>query len=144
MVVFLFRRLTSRVDFEKGLTVTDNTPNQIPQKLGILMIIIDDLPHEAIWRMWSELQLDTATTAETSSYSPSSSRRSHPNVSFFVHAKCRDEVKSNWVRERLVKGFQLQPGWGSVTLTEVMIRLLHEVSKHLNVYLFLVIKRLQL
>lgn len=48
-------------------------------------------------------------------------------VRFLIHAKFPDRVKSGWVRDRLVS-FHLKPGWGSLELTEVMIRMLDEVS----------------
>lgn len=48
-------------------------------------------------------------------------------VRFLIHAKFPDRVKSCWVRDRLVS-FHLKPGWGSLELTEVMIRMLDEVS----------------
>lgn len=48
-------------------------------------------------------------------------------IRFWIHAKYPDRV-SPWVRERLVKTFQLLPEWGSLDLTDVMFRLLKEAS----------------
>lgn len=47
-------------------------------------------------------------------------------VRFLIHAKRPEKIHSPWVRERLVS-FQLRPGWGSLELTEVMVRMLSEV-----------------
>ena len=48
-------------------------------------------------------------------------------VRFFIHAKYPDRVRSKWVRDRLVP-FNIRAGWGTVELTEIMIKLLDEVS----------------
>lgn len=183
----------------------DETPS-----LVVLLIIMDDLPHETIWRIWSEqydinsneaectansqvpddgvvnqdqalhghvstksndtkqdeckslglsdgkvevtaidvtvdITLDSTDVAVSSdeglSQPPSLTAptgrtpqemttetitvRSLP-VRFLIHAKYPEKVQSPWVRERLVS-FQLRPGWGSVELTEVMVRMLSEV-----------------
>jgi hypothetical protein len=49
-------------------------------------------------------------------------------VRFWFHAKNPSNVRSPWVRERLVTSFQLRPEWGSIDLTKVMAHMLHEVS----------------
>lgn len=52
-------------------------------------------------------------------------------VRFLIHAKFPDRVKSGWVRDRLVS-FHLKPGWGSLELTEVMVRMLDEVNEWMD------------
>ena len=149
----------------------------------MLLIIIDDLPHETLWRLWAE-QYDMDSTngtvsanaerdgdfkqtsnsreplaadvipeqpspyvsaladaipnpGNTSANTPSLSQKvsdtsdlkaSISPVRFLIHAKFPDRVRSGWVRDRLVS-FHLKPGWGSLELTEVMIRMLDEASK---------------
>ena len=88
-------------------TPTATEPSTPFGGLGILIIIVDALPHEALWRLWLEQY-----TAKNASADP-------PPVRIWVHAKFPDRVRSRWVRERLVQTFQLRPGWGSVELTEV-------------------------
>ena len=78
--------------------------------IGILVIIVDDFPHEALWKLW--LQDGFLKSIR---------------VAVWIHAKYPEKVKSNWVRERLVKTFHLQPAWGSLQITEVMMRMLDEV-----------------
>jgi hypothetical protein len=85
--------------------------------LGVLFIIIDDLPHEALWRVWLE-QLDNVEEC----------------VKIIIHAKFPNKIKSAWVRERLAKSFHLKPNWGSVVLTEVMVKLLEEVKCSIQYY----------
>ena len=147
----------------------------------MLLIIIDDLPHETLWRLWAEqYDTDSAEIGESSNSSnvdsnanlkrssnsiesevtseqpsngvsaditpipsstpliPSSLTEEIPDASavkasfspvkFLIHAKYPDRVKSGWVRDRLVS-FHLKPGWGSLELTEVMIKMLGEVTK---------------
>ena len=78
-------------------------------ELGLLFIIIDKLPYEALWRLW----LEQAGALQ-------------PKVRIWIHAKFPDRVSSLWVRERLCRTFQLKPEWGSLELTDVMVRLLKE------------------
>lgn len=86
--------------------------------LGILLIIIDELPHEAIWRVWLECGYHSYELL----------KKGIPSVKFWIHAKFPERVRSSWVRKRLVKDFHLKPSWGSVELTEVMIRMLIEAT----------------
>lgn len=79
-------------------------------KIALLFIIIDDLIHEAIWRLWIE----------------ASSPALRDKVCIFIHAKFPDRVRSPWVTRHLVR-FNIKATWGSVELTKVMINLLHEV-----------------
>jgi hypothetical protein len=87
--------------------------------LGILLIIIDDLPHEPVWRILVEQY-------ERSNIKDNENNIIKKDIRFWIHAKYPDRV-SPWVRERLVKTFQLRPEWGSLDLTDVMFRLLKEV-----------------
>ena len=143
-------------------------------KVTVLMIIIDELPLEAVWRAWAEgglLATSTSTSTSTSTTDISAQIQdegavqiqnnnnfndninknnnstnnnndmysNNPNntsgytstntveIQFLIHAKHPERVRSEWVKQRLVTGFQCRPSWGSVALTEVMIRLLHEV-----------------
>ena len=79
--------------------------------LGILLLIIDDLPLEAFWRVWLEAYNESATRGE---------------VRLWVHAKHPERVRSQWVRDRFVKTFQLRPEWGSVEITSCMFKMLKE------------------
>ena len=88
----------------------NNDLNQGECVLGLLFIIIDKLPFESIWRMWLE--------------ECSESRKGR--VRIWIHAKFPQRVTSPWVRQHLVKTFQLKPEWGSLELTDVMVRILKE------------------
>jgi hypothetical protein len=150
----------------------------------VLLIIIDDLPHEMLWRLWAEQydvecakrdansviskvegdadlkqsinstelavgdetsqQQSHCVSAETISNTDSTQplleeitsksdlkEDSSTRVRFLIHAKQPDRVKSAWVRERLVS-FHLRPNWGSLELTEVMVRMLDEVNAYFS------------
>lgn len=75
--------------------------------VGVLIIIIDRLPNEKLWRRW----LDD----------------SDGRAKVWIHAKDPNKVRSSWVQERLVKSFQLRPSWGSLDLTKTMLCMLLEV-----------------
>jgi hypothetical protein len=81
------------------------------QSLGLLFIIIDDLPHELIWRAW--LMTSTSSTS----------------IKIFIHAKFPEKIRSPWVKSHLVN-FHYFPEWGSVEITKVMVHLLREVDTY--------------
>jgi hypothetical protein len=85
------------------------------ETLALLFIIIDDLPHELIWRIWLH---------QTKS-------REKKTIRIFIHAKYPDRIRSRWVRSHLVR-FHYSPEWGSIEITKVMIELLREVSHALG------------
>ena len=110
---------------------TVTTPEQIPfGGLGILIIIVDSLPHETLWRLWldhythhhSPPTVPSQTTASSSS--PAIHQDQPSTVQIWIHAKHPERITSPWIQQRLVTGFQLRPSWGSVELTEVMIHML--------------------
>ena len=90
--------------------VLDTTPNGVT----LMFMIIDALPFEAIWRIWLE----------------SSKKGLDKFVRIIIHAKYPDRVRSAWVRRHLCRSFQLKPEWGSVELTDTMVRLLNEAVNH--------------
>jgi hypothetical protein len=87
---------------------TDSIVIPALDSLALLFIIIDDLPHELIWRLWLHQTLSKTT------------------VRIFIHAKYPDRIHSPWVRSHLVN-FHYFPEWGSIEITKVMIDLLREV-----------------
>jgi hypothetical protein len=89
---------------------SERLPTDTGIHIGILMIIIDDLPHEAIWRYWSN----------------EVARSSSCRISYWIHAKYPDRVRSAWVRDRLVKTFHFKPEWGSLEIAKVMGKVLEE------------------
>ena len=75
------------------------TTTQNCNKLAILFLIIDDFPHEAIWRTWlHKTQSMNNTNDDDSSLSSLS-----PRVKIYFHAKYPDKVTSPWVRQHLLK-----------------------------------------
>lgn len=87
----------------------EETENNEFQQLGLLFIIIDDLPHELIWRVWLN------------------SIEDENRVKVFIHAKNPDKVQSQWVKSHLVD-FCFRPQWGSVEITKAMIELMRKVN----------------
>ena len=86
--------------------------------LGLLFIIIDDLPHELLWRVWFNLL------------------ENEQRVKIFIHAKYPEKVLSPWVRSHLVD-FHFIPSWGSIEITKVMISLLRKVKAN-KILLYLI------
>jgi len=90
--------------------------------LGLLFIIIDDFPHESIWRAW----LSNCNNSDSNSNNEKNSESC--KVKILIHAKHPEKVTSPWVRDKLVRSFQYKPVWGSIDITRVMIGLMQEVS----------------
>lgn len=86
------------------------------KKIGLLFIIIDDLPHELIWRLWLNLNNNNTNNNENNN-----------KFEIFIHAKYPEKIQSKWVKKYLVD-FCLLPEWGSVEITKVMIKLLRKVN----------------
>lgn len=96
-----------------------------PKHLALLVICIEDLPYEHIWREW----LDTFHSEQDDHY-----------VSILCHAKFPQQVKSEWLKQRLLvfppksgrgnsyldpEYLTRTPSWGSVEITRAMLDLLH-------------------
>jgi hypothetical protein len=111
-------------------TVPHYRPPQSPppchRHVCLLLIIIDDLPFEDIWKAWAT----AATNPEVI-------------VSVVIHAKFPDKAaqSSDWVKQRLLvepprlgRGREYappvyrsrRPEWGSIEITRAMLDLLHE------------------
>lgn len=76
----------------------------------LMFIIIDDFPHELIWRTWLDIEDDLLRN----------------KCSIYFHAKFPERVQSSWVKSRLVN-FNFRPTWGSVEITKVMVKMLEYV-----------------
>ena len=95
--------------------------------VGILIMIIDDFPHEKIWRKWLDTTNNSNISTSISNINSINSINSNDSIKILIHAKNPENVTSKWVKERLVKTFQYKPQWGSSDLTRVMIGLMKEV-----------------
>jgi len=67
--------------------------NDCSNAISLLFIIIDDFPNEYIWRLWLE---------ECNAPFSIDSRPSSQKVTIHIHAKYPQNVKSKWVKDRLV------------------------------------------
>lgn len=109
---------------------------EVPAKgIGLLFIIIDDLPHEAIWRLW----IEEGSKKLRDQWAQDHPDCTVPHVRVWVHAKHPERVRSSWVQERLVKTFHLSPAWGSIEITSVMLKMLTEavsVDKRVSKFIF--------
>jgi Core-2/I-Branching enzyme len=79
--------------------------------LAVMLVIIDALPHEALWREWMQSCSDD-----------SFADRDRVEVRFWIHAKYPSQVQSEWVKERLLPNSH-RPKWGSIEITLAMIDL---------------------
>jgi hypothetical protein len=57
-------------------------------------VIVDELPHEDIWRHWIEEDKEVVEM-ENDSYSTT---KCNYKAKLFLHAKHPDRIKSSWVR----------------------------------------------
>eukprot|EP01031_Cornospumella_fuschlensis_P036006 gene36006-43667_t len=81
------------------------------QTLGLLFIIVEEMPNELLWRIWINQYVKEHDTGLQ-------------DMPIWIHAKHPDRINSPWVRERLVQSFHLRPEWGSIELSQVMVLLL--------------------
>lgn len=102
-------------------TTTIATTTKSCNKLAVLFLIIDDFPHEAIWRTW----LNKTNSYDADNSTSSSSLSSSTRVKIYIHAKYPEKVTSPWVRQHLLK-HSFKPNWGSVEITKAMISLLRQ------------------
>lgn len=123
-------------NFDNTSTVTGDC------SIAVLLIIVDDVPFENIWRLWVEQHERQQQRSISSVHGCSTDNStipipittSTPSVQFFIHAKNPERIKSVWIKKHLVKSFHLRPAWGSLELTEVMMLMLQEVSSADVVY----------
>jgi len=102
---------------------TEEEKRSRPKHLALLLICIDELPYEHIWKEWCE------TLNSSSGYF----------ISLICHAKFPDKVKSEWLRKRLLvfppksgrgnsyldpEFLSRTPEWGSIEITRAMLDLL--------------------
>ena len=71
------------------------------KRLGILLMVIDDVPHRDVWQHWADSRL----------------------VRIFVHAKHPERITCAWTKRRLVRT-SYAPEWASLDLVHVMMALL--------------------
>jgi hypothetical protein len=117
----------------KGLP-TPPTPQAKQRKakhLALLVISIDDLPYEHIWKAWSQT-LNNSNNKEEE-------EEDDYYISLVCHAKYPKQVKSPWLRQRLLvhppkvgrgnsfldpEYLTRTPNWGSIEITRAMVDLL--------------------
>ena len=102
---------------------TEEEKKERPKHLALLLLCIDELPYEHIWKEW-------CNTLNSSS---------ECHISLVCHAKYPQQVKSEWLRQRLLvyppkpgrgnsyldpEYLSRVPNWGSVELTRAMLDLL--------------------
>ena len=93
------------------------------KSISLMIIIIDELPTEYIWRDWLNYM----------------NYRYKSRVNIFIHAKFPNRVTSSWVRDRLIRS-NLKPDWGTVELSIVMMMLLRNAvhsPNNTDFYMFL-------
>lgn len=79
--------------------------------VGICIVIVDSLPHEAIWAEWAN-EVNEGSSGEY-------------KAKIAIHAKHPDRIKSEWVRERLVP-LTYQPDWNSPEVIRAMLTVMNE------------------
>ena len=80
-------------------------------KVGSLLLVVEDIPHEEVWREWIE-------QSESSKY----------GVRVYIHAKFPERLRSPWMKERLIRDskgdiINFKPNWGQIEVTRALLRL---------------------
>ena len=110
----------------------NTAPPPRPKHIAVLVMTIDDLPYEHIWKAW-------CNSSSSSSSSSTQSSCSYYYVSLLCHAKYPQAVTSTWLQRRLLVEPAMigrgnhswadpvfhthQPEWGSVQITMAMMDL---------------------
>lgn len=88
--------------------VVERGTKRAPKRsLAVLILCVDGVPHEAIWRKWA---LDVEEHASV-------------RVEFFIHVHHRQRIDSEWVSSRLVND-HFDTKWGSVDIVRAELALL--------------------
>ena len=101
-----------RNEYCVGLSVS--RPEDLSKKrIAILVVIVESLPHEDIWRSWMSQGDDSKCEYQ---------------AELFIHAKHPEKLRSAWARERLIRS-SLKPEWNSPEVVRAMLALLSESLK---------------
>ena len=111
-------------------------------KLALMFIIIDELPHEAVWRRWLQHGQDEVETRAAEAAATAHRRRLASGSSgsangddsctdgagcvgcrVLIHAKHPERVRSQWVRRHLLP-VSFRPEWGSIELVRAALALM--------------------
>lgn len=82
--------------------------------IAICCVIVDDLPHEEIWKAWL-----------------AQSNEKH-SARLFVHAKEPQKVRSSWVKQHLID-VTFNPAWNSVEVIQAMLSTLDQALRYSDV-----------
>lgn len=106
--------------------------------IAILILIIDELPFESIWKSWMNDNKRSDEVDDNGEEEPSSDY----SVSVLIHAKYPERVRSEWVRQRLIlddkhyskddgskQPLSFCPEWGSIEITRAMIELVQQALR---------------
>lgn len=119
------RRHKYRIPRGHPLPPTEQEKKQKPKHIALLVICIEDLPYEQIWREWC----NTLSDEGDDEY----------HISVLCHAKFPQKVESEWLKQRLLvlppklgrgnsyldpEFLTRTPNWGSVQITRAMLDLL--------------------
>ncbi|KAL3911472.1 MAG: hypothetical protein SGARI_001632 [Bacillariaceae sp.] len=107
--------------------------NKRPKHIALLAITIDDMPYEHLWKGWCDTLTKTIAKDQDDYF-----------ISIVCHAKYPRNVKSEWLRQRLIshppkrgRGNSFEdptfltrvPAWGSVEITRAMLDVLQDGLK---------------
>ena len=99
-------RQSTKVDDDKCPTDNNNAKNK-SLHIAICATIVDEFPHEALWRKWmdetgGELTLDDGVNVSGSSGVDAKISESNSTImttaEMYVHAKNPERIKSEWLR----------------------------------------------
>jgi len=105
-----------------------NVGNTYDIHIAICACIIDDFPHENIWRAWIDTDMINRDSSE--SYSNSGiEMKGNISAEIYIHAKSPEKIKSPFVRSKII-GITFRPEWNDVKLVCAMLSLAKEALKN--------------
>mmetsp|Transcript_9701 Transcript_9701/g.14899 ORF Transcript_9701/g.14899 Transcript_9701/m.14899 type:complete len:456 (-) Transcript_9701:129-1496(-) len=80
-----------------------------PIRLAICFCIVDQFPHEHIWKRWISSGTNGAGVS----------------ADLFIHAKEPEKIKSEWLKEKLISK-TYRPNWNDVRIVRALLKLMEE------------------
>jgi len=87
--------------------MSEHTTTQPPLYLAICLCIVDELPHEQVWKYW----IGDGSQA-----------------SLYLHAKHPEKITGEWAKSKLL-GISHEPNWNDVKIIKAMLSLAQEALK---------------
>lgn len=133
------RRSTASSNTKDDEGRSDDAETKRAVHIAICATIVDEFPHEGLWRKWMEETggefaledvISTTTANDASIYNDGddegktkSTSKFTASAELYVHAKNRERVRSEWLRSKALP-ISHRPNWNDVRIVRAMLSLL--------------------